>query len=179
MSHKKSEINIKLQEITKDIFCYHFPKYQNLNKNILDKFHLFKNHTTTRNSHFFEDRYENIYIPSDLIEEINTVLFYCNHCVKIITGKNSLHSGLWFNYMNPGNLTLPHSHDEADELYSAVYYVKVPENSGDLIIKENNQDITIHPQEGMFVLFPPTFVHHVTKNNSNEARLSLGINIGS
>ena len=178
MLPKMKRSNIHLDKITNSIACFHYPEFQKLNKNIFDKFQLYKDNKNTRKSHFFEGRHENIYIPSDLIEETGTVLFYSEQCVQKITGENSLHSGLWFNYMEPGQLTLPHQHDDLDEIYSAVYYVKVPESSGDLIIKEDNQDITIKPKEGMLVLFPPELVHHVTANNSNDVRLSLGINIG-
>lgn len=179
MQLKINKQDIYLQEISKTIFCFRIPDFRKLNKNIVDKFHKYKDHANTRKSHFFEGRHENIYIPSELISEIQTILSYCIFCVEKITQKTSLHSGLWFNYMKPGHITIPHSHDEADELYSAVYYVNTPDNSGHLIITENNQNLTIKPTQGMLVLFPPNLLHHVTKNNSKEPRLSLGINIGN
>jgi hypothetical protein len=168
-----------LKKIKNTIFSIHLPDAQKLNVKVLEKFQIYKDHNDARKSHFFEGRHENIYIPTELIEEVQTVLSFCTHCVTKITGKKFLKSGLWFNYMEPGHITLAHSHDEDDEIYSAVYYVSVPENSGNLIITENNMDIVIQPVDGMIVLFPPNLVHHVTKNNSNKARLSLGINIGN
>ncbi len=171
--------NDTIQNITPTIFTFHIPSTIELNKNILKKFNLYKNHADTKKSHYFEGRHENFYIPKELIEEIQTVLSYCTQCVEKVTGKKSLKSGLWFNYMEPGHITLPHSHDEGNEIYSAVYYVDVPENSGNLIIIENKNEVEIQPNAGMLVLFPPNLVHHVTKNNSNESRLSLGINIGN
>ncbi len=175
MTIKKNTIN----KIENSIFSTYIPDSQQLNKIISDKFNLYKDHSNTRKSHFFEGRHENIYIPTDLIEEVETILSYCTQCVEDITGKKSLKSGLWFNFMEPGHVTLAHSHDEEDELYSAVYYVSVPDDSGNLIITKNNNDVTIQPVEGKLVLFPPDLVHHVTRNNSNKTRLSLGINIGN
>ncbi len=173
---KSSEL--LLEEITKKILHTQYPDYKNLNSIIIDKFNQYKDHPSTNKTHLFEGRYENIYISTDLILEIQTVLTFATRCVEKITGKSQLHSGLWFNYMEPGEVTLPHSHDDDDEIYSAVYYLKVPEDSGHLIINEKQKELIIKPQAGMLVLFPPELVHHVTKNNSNEFRLSLGINIG-
>ncbi|MFV2059639.1 MAG: 2OG-Fe(II) oxygenase [Gammaproteobacteria bacterium] len=170
---------LNFEKITDTIFSSFISGNQKLNSLIFKKFKSFKDHDNTRKSHFFEGRHENIYIATDLIEELQTVLSHCAQCVTHITGVESLKSGLWFNYMEPGHVTLPHSHDENDEIYSAVYYVKVPKDSGNLIITENSEDILIKPIDGMLVLFPPELVHCVTKNESNEARLSLGINIGT
>lgn len=170
---------INLENITNSIFSSHFSDVQLLNSTILEKFILYKDHPGTRKSHLFENRYENTYIAPNIIKETETVLLNCNQCVQKITGEKSDRSGIWFNYMEPGNLTLPHTHDDADELYSAVYYVSVPDKSGTLIITENNKEIIIKPKEGMLVLFPPSLLHHVTKNESNDNRLSLGINIGN
>ncbi len=167
-----------LEEITENILRYQYPDYKTLNSTIINKFNLYKDHTSTNKTHLFEGRYENIYITTDLIAEIKTVLTLATRCVEKITGKSKLHSGLWFNYMEPGHLTLPHSHDDDDEIYSAVYYLQVPENSGNLVINENKKEFIIKPKTGALVLFPPELVHHVTKNDSNEFRLSLGINIG-
>jgi len=174
LSHK----NINLQAISKKIFCYQHSDFKILNSNLLNKFNKFYDHIDTRKTHLFEGRYENIYIKSELIEELNTVLELSLHCVQKITGSLYPKSGLWFNYMQPGHITLPHAHDDNDEVYSAVYYIQVPDNSGDLIIMDDQQH-TISPIEGMLVLFPPNLVHNVTKNNSTENRLSLGINIGN
>ncbi len=170
--------NIKLEEITKKIFRFNIPEFKKLNDALYNNFLKHINDKNTRKSHFFKGRHENIYISSDVITEIKTILSLAKECVQKITGKTSLQSGLWFNYMEPGQVTLAHSHDEADEIYSAAYYVKVPENSGDLIITENKKDITIPPKEGSLVLFPPYLAHQVTINNSTSARLSVGINIG-
>ena len=86
--------------------------------------------------------------------------------------------------MPPGSSTLIHSHDDYDELLSAVYYVSVPANSGNLIIyniSESNDEekIEIEPHAGEFIFFKPTIRHEVTKNLSSEHRLSIGINFGS
>ena len=131
-------------------------------------------------THLFNGRYENIYIERSLIPSISPVLNFANQCAKkILDIKNDLDIGFWFNDMPPGSTTLPHTHDDDDELLSGVYYIKVPLNSGDLILtkNENNKEI-IKAKEGNLVLFKPNCLHEVSENKSNKQRLSIGINFG-
>jgi ectoine hydroxylase-related dioxygenase (phytanoyl-CoA dioxygenase family) len=71
----------------------------------------------------------------------------------------------------------------SDELLSAVYYVEVPEDSGNLVIYEkipgeDPRKIEIAPAAGEFVFFKPDVAHEVTRNNSSQSRLSIGLNFG-
>jgi hypothetical protein len=131
-------------------------------------------------SHYLAGRYENIYIRQDKIAEVEIVLHTAiAHAATILQlDKNNLHAGLWFNAMQPGHITLAHQHDDDDELLSAVYYISAPENSGELSLRYKNFTTRVTPEAGMFVFFPADIRHAVSKNNSTEIRLSLGINIG-
>ena len=80
--------------------------------------------------------------------------------------------------MPPGSMTTLHTHDDYDELLSGVYYVRVPEDSGDLIIHHASEKIVISPTTGDFIFFNPDTRHEVTRNNSRQHRLSIGINFG-
>ena len=85
--------------------------------------------------------------------------------------------------MPPGSTTTLHTHDDADELMSAVYYVNVPENSGRLVIHEKkdgvgSRKIEITPEAGDFIFFKPDVAHEVTRNNSAQSRLSIAFNFG-
>ena len=85
--------------------------------------------------------------------------------------------------MPPGSTTTLHSHGDYDELLSAVYYLQVPEDSGKLIIysttkNDNTEKIEITPHAGEFIFFAPDIRHEVSRNNSDEHRLSIGINFG-
>lgn len=133
-----------------------------------------------RQTHYFVDRFENSYIDETDIPDITSVLAR----VKQQAGRSlgyaveRLKVGFWFNAMGPGQRTAPHHHDENDELLSAVYYIRVPENSGDLILHDADKSIRVRPQEGKLVLFAPAVVHEVTTNLSSEMRLSVAMNIG-
>ena len=82
------------------------------------------------------------------------------------------------NAMESGHRTMPHHHDENDELLSAVYYIRVPENSGDLILHDDGKKVCIQPQEGKLVMFAPRVLHEVTVNLGKEMRLSVAMNVG-
>jgi len=130
-------------------------------------------------SHFFEGRYENIYITASVLTSIRPVLeFARREAAAFLQTENLPGAGFWLNEMAPGHVTLAHRHDEDDELLSGVYYVDVPDNSGDLVLEQGWACTHIHPQAGMLVLFPPDALHHVTQNYSTETRLSVGMNFG-
>ncbi|MDH5472420.1 MAG: 2OG-Fe(II) oxygenase family protein [Gammaproteobacteria bacterium] len=152
----------------------------NVNARLLDGFYRHLQDEDNKRTHLFEGRYENIYISSEKIPEKSLILqAVIATASKILDiSPSDLKAGLWFNAMQPGDSTTAHRHDDDDELLSAVYYVKVPKNSGELILTVNNFTTHVTPKEGMMVFFPPDMIHEVTENKSNEMRLSLGINIG-
>ena len=86
--------------------------------------------------------------------------------------------GFWLNEMGPGHVTLAHRHDEDDELVAGVYYVRVPNDSGELLLTHGAISTRVTPGAGQFVFFPPEVLHEVTVNRSAETRLSIGMNFG-
>lgn len=131
-----------------------------------------------KRTHLFNGRYENIYLKENHVPELKMVMEEACRHAKSLLGTAEVKTGYWFNRMPPGAITTVHSHDDDDELLSGVYYVAVPENSGDLIIHKDDEDVRIQPEEGMFVFFKPNVVHEVTENLSQYERLSIGINFG-
>ena len=117
-----------------------------------------------RRSHFLEGRYENLYVPRQRLPAIEPVLeLAVRETRALLATERPLRAGFWFNAMEPGQRTLPHTHDDDDELMSAVYY-DPPER--------------FEPRAGCLVLFPPDLIHEVTVNRSDRLRLSIGINVG-
>jgi len=129
-------------------------------------------------THLFEGRYENIYLNEQHIAELAPLIQEATQLAERLLEVNNLRAGYWLNYMPPGSSTTLHTHDDYDELLSAVYYVYVPENSGNLILYDGTEKIEIEPKAGEFVFFSPKLKHEVSKNNSTEHRLSIGINFG-
>lgn len=162
------------------LFSAKIDQASSLNQRLLQGFTDHLNDDDVNKSHFFNGRYENIYISNTKIPEIDLVLEKAiENAAKILKKpEKELKAGLWFNAMGHGQVTTAHRHDDYDELLSAVYYVRIPEDSGHIILSIKNFKIEVTPEEGLFVFFPPDMMHEVTRNNSQEMRLSLGINIG-
>ena len=154
--------------------------YNELNQQLVEGLQRYIDDQETRKTHEFFGRYENIYIDAEKIPALNRVIRTVTEIAAEILQQPSeeLKAGLWFNLMNPGDRTTLHRHDDDDELLSAVYYVKVPENSGELILGGPPMHCRVTPEEGLFVFFPPAMPHEVTENLSQHSRISLGINIG-
>jgi len=151
-----------------------------LNASLYERFMELSGTDRVRQSHHFGGRFENIYIEESDIPDIATVL----NVVKQQAGQlldipaESLKAGFWFNAMEAGHQTTLHHHDENDELLSAAYYIRVPENSGDLILYDDDKRVSIQPQAGKLVMFSPKLLHEVTAHLGTGLRLSVGINVG-
>ena len=149
-----------------------------LNEALLQGFLDHQHDADIKRTHLFNGRYENIYLTTRHIPQIRELLDEaCVHASRIL-GMDELQAGCWFNLMPPGAVTTLHSHDDDDELLSAVYYVSVPENSGSLVIHQHGEQHVITPEEGKFVFFAPDLAHEVSENLSTCDRLSIGINFG-
>lgn len=168
----------KLQNYS--IHTQHLDNAEEINRQLIDGLNRHIDDESTKKSHHFFGRYENIYIDKNILPTLNTIIESVKDAASEILqrDKHSLKAGLWFNVMNPGDKTTLHRHDDDDELLSAVYYVSVAENSGTLFLKKPPIDIQVKPEAGLFVFFSPTMPHEVSENLSTECRISLGINIG-
>ena len=149
-----------------------------LNEALLQGFTEHQHDADVKRTHLFNGRYENIYLTSRQIPQLQALLEQACEYAGLIVGVDELQAGCWFNHMPPGSTTTLHSHDDDDELLSAVYYVSVPANSGCLIIHHHGERHAITPEEGKFVFFAPDVVHEVSENKSDRERLSIGINFG-
>lgn len=151
-----------------------------VNEIILEKYKQLNDDDFKEKTHWFNGRYENVYLDVTKITEleiiVNTALDNAEDILKI--KKEKLAFGFWLNEMNAGDVTTAHTHDDDDELLSCVYYIDVPKISGDLIITENNKVTNLKPNEGEFIFFKPDALHEVSKNESGQSRLSIAFNFG-
>ena len=151
-----------------------------LNGRLYDRFMAFYGTDRTRQSHPFVGRFVNIYIDQADIPDIATVLDVLKQQAAQMLGipVAGLKAGFWFNAMDAGQRTSLHHHDENDELLSAVYYIRVPADSGDLVLHDDDRTVRIQPQEGKLVMFAPGVLHEVTTYCGKELRLSVAMNVG-
>ena len=153
------------------------------NTEIVDSFLDCYQHESVKKTHLFAGRYENIYLNEQHIPALKHLTREATKFAEDILATKNLRAGYWFNFMPPGASTTLHTHDDDDELLSAVYYLTVPEDSGKLVIFDNTENtaqkrIEIIPKVGEFIFFKPDVRHEVTCNNSKNYRLSIGINFG-
>ena len=101
---------------------------------------------------------------------------------------------MWANINPPGGYNAPHIHPNS--LFSGVYYVKVPKNSGELVCNDPRPGIQttmpmrikgkppkhlwrecrIEPVENRVIMFPAWLWHCVEPNQSNDIRISVSFN---
>lgn len=130
-------------------------------------------------SHFIGGRFENLYLQGGQIPGLPEVLGFAEEAARGILGyPGPLRCGFWLNAMGAGHTTSEHTHEENDEMLSAVYYVATPANSGDLILRDGPLIVRLTPSPGSFLFFPPDLPHWVEANQSPGLRLSVGINFG-
>ena len=98
----------------------------------------------------------------------------------------------WFNISDPGSYQEYHIHTESH--FSAVYYVKTPEGSGDICFRSHEANFDMFPlkhkeqnqftyktvnykaKESNLLIFRSHLSHMVEMNNSNEDRISISMN---
>jgi len=146
---------------------------------------------------FSEDRFVSV----DEVPAMRPVLeFFVSACNAIARERNwdtreqavSLQN-YWIHATPPGELTQFHDHKPG--LFSGVYYVDKPHDSGDLIFVDVNPyhefnprllpgksdpisspEISFTAQEGTMLIFPGWLPHKVPRNNSDRRRVSISFN---
>ena len=90
-------------------------------------------------------------------------------------------TNFWGHIHEKNMSTTLHNHDKA--YVSAVVYLKIPEGSGKIVFipRINQYDngayaTDIQPEEGVYYIFPGYLDHCVTRNMSEEKRISLSFN---
>ena len=156
------------------------PGAEDINRRILAAFRELNPADFSSRTHFFGGRFENLYLERQRIPELDLVLGHAESCARAILnyGHKPLRLGFWFNAQAPGQGTSVHNHDENDELLSGVYYIRVPDKSGQLVLLDGQLTTRATPKAGNFLFFPPSLPHRVDVNRSQEQRLSLAFNLG-
>ena len=101
---------------------------------------------------------------------------------------------MWANVNYPGGFNRPHLHPNS--LFSGVYWIKPPTNSGKLMLYEPRpgaqcimpnrrketlpsqlwREVYYEPVAGRIVMFPAWLWHEVRPNESNDTRISVSFN---
>lgn len=154
-----------------------------------------KSHPSTQNSNRGGWQSPSIETPENVFmrEVLNSVYDVMDtvYTDMAITTEPKL-SNYWFNINKKYNYNLTHCHPGS--WFSAVLYIKVPKNSGDIIFKRtenhsyyrvksensnNEKFFRITPEPNMFVVFPSYLEHFVEQNLTNDEsddRVSIAFN---
>lgn len=161
------------------VYRVRIPDSGGLNRRLSAAFQRVLNEPSTRRSHLFHGRYENIYPDRRQLPEIETLIGQVESAAaEILDYSAPLRTGFWFNRMAPGDVTTLHSHDDDDELLSAVYYLEVPPSSGRLVFRRGQSALQVSPEAGLMLLFPPNLPHEVEVHRGDGIRLSVAFNTG-
>ncbi len=142
-------------------------------------------------SHKINGRWENQYLSIDHVPQLKKIFHFACKVGKKIIGKPLVvpykEMGLpmdefWFNIARPGESTGWHDHKDRSVL-SGVYYLKVPDNAGDILFRKRDKDKivewNIRSETGKLILFHSNIEHSVTINKSNHDRISIAFNLFS
>jgi uncharacterized protein (TIGR02466 family) len=148
---------------------------------------------------FYKDKTKNflgILNDQPLLHYINTT---CREYIKLLGYDERCYIEVtsWLQFNQPGSYFVRHDHYGA--LVSAVLYIDVPENSGDILFhnpletrrmtetfftkvktEENEYNfnhVTYKPVVGEILMFEPWLHHTVQENRSDKNRISIGFNI--
>jgi len=156
------------------------PDADAINPRISEAFRTLGKDDFSHRTHFFGGRYENLYLERKRIPELDLVLDHAEACARKLLDYDArpLRIGFWFNAQGPGQSTTEHTHEENDELLSGVYYVNVPQESGNLVLLDGALVTRVTPTAGSFFFFPPSLAHRVEINRSPFQRLSIAFNVG-
>lgn len=103
-------------------------------------------------------------------------------------------NNLWININTKLSFNRPHVHPES--AVSGVYYVSVPDNSGNIVFNHPSRTQQYHirddvikvpndinsstwhvtPNAGLLILFPSWLEHYVEPNNNEDERISIAFN---
>jgi len=155
------------------------PQAEEVNRRILAGYRGLRADDYQHRSHFIAGRFENLYLRRDRVPGLPEVLAFAERAARdILLHPGALRCGFWLNAMEAGDTTSEHTHEENDELLSAVYYVAAPAESGDLVLRDGLLMVRLAPRPGTFLFFPPDLPHWVEANRSPGLRLSIGMNFG-
>ena len=155
--------------------------------NIISAIHSNKNKITY--SHKINGRWENQYLSIQFFPQIKKIFYFACKVGREIIDRPLViphkEMGLpidefWFNISKPGESTGWHDHKNRS-LLSGVYYLKVPNNAGNINFREKNGDKfhewQIRSQTGKMILFHSNIEHSVSKNRSKDNRISIAFNL--
>lgn len=119
-------------------------------------------------------------------EEVNKMLSLVIEELKNKHNKKYYVDEFWAHIHEKNHSSNLHHHAVVDDLknssvLSGVYYISAPKDCGVIVFQYpinqyEEKRYWIKPEPGMFILFPSSLPHYVTRNNSEKKRISISFN---
>jgi hypothetical protein len=106
-------------------------------------------------------------------KEIQWIDNFLKNCCSTANA-TSTPTAVWFNISPKNAHHRWHSHGGASSI--GVFYIQIPESSGNIEFKHKDKIISIAPYEGLLLIAPAGIQHQVLPNNSNHDRISMAFN---
>ena len=93
--------------------------------------------------------------------------------------ENSKILNMWGSISSKHHYNSIHHHGKTPNVWSGVYYLQIPPNSGDLVFHSHwDTDLikSLTPVPGGLIIFPSSLSHQVEANMSNQDRISIAFN---
>ena len=141
------------------IHYFDCPDFVPLNKVLANSILALPDDVFLARSHFFHGRFENLYLDAHQIPGLKMILVTAQQKAAELLQQSpdELKIGFWLNIMQQGDVTTRHSHDDHDELLSAVYYIQSPPGSGEFLLHQGDILTRIKPVVGRFMFFEEKF----------------------
>lgn len=81
----------------------------------------------------------------------------------------------WVNINGRGHWNEWHTHEFRH--YACVFYLQVPDDSGDIVFRKDGVEYSLTPYPGLLIMFPGLLEHKVMPSNSDELRISIAANL--
>ena len=173
-----AELDLDLNKIVD--YCYNY-KNSNSGRKI-SNFGGYQSNDIDLNDNLLIDLKNNV---NNIVSDVGRSILNLNNNLKI--------SNYWFNINNYKDFNIPHKHSFS--ILSCVFYAKVPENSGRLVLtndyeipcyletkfvmrgnKFNSTERIFNPKDNSLFIFPSWINHFVEPNMSKEDRISFAFN---
>jgi len=130
--------------------------------------------------------------PTELRELMKCIFDFSSKICEFMDIQPTLSGNGWMNINEYGHFNWSHTHPES--ALSGVYYVKTPDNGGNIEFENpsmsmmtsmrvrnynpfNSSSLQVPSEKGMMYIFPSWLPHKVHPNLSNEKRISISFNL--
>lgn len=128
---------------------------------------------------FFDEGGSHLDEWSEFAKFMEFIRFHINEYSKSLelTNNQLEITNMWANKYPTHSFIREHAHIIYKNLYSIVFYMKKPNDSGNLYIRDHSKgiDLEITSDEGDVIIFPSNVTHYTSPNNNTADKYIIGL----